>query len=62
MPPLNDGGWYIIASFFLLVSRDDLVAADLPAARRQHKMGKHIFWAFARRSGCSWCWACSGRS
>ncbi|HAL76040.1 MAG TPA: photosynthetic reaction center subunit M, partial [Rhodobacteraceae bacterium] len=20
MPPLNDGGWYIIASFFLLVS------------------------------------------
>jgi photosynthetic reaction center M subunit len=44
-PPLNDGGWYIIASFFLLVSvmmwwvRTYLLAA-------QHKMGKHIAWAF----------------
>ena len=45
MPPLNDGGWYIISSFFLLVSvmawwlRTYLLAA-------QHKMGKHIAWAF----------------
>jgi photosynthetic reaction center M subunit len=44
-PPLYDGGWYIIASFFLLVSvmswwaRTWFLAAD-------HKMGKHIFWAF----------------
>ncbi|QBF34169.1 photosynthetic reaction center subunit M [Thalassococcus sp. S3] len=45
MPPLNDGGWYIISSFFLLVSvmtwwlRSYLLAAE-------HKMGKHVFWAF----------------
>ncbi len=45
MPPLNDGGWYIISSFFLLVSvmswwlRTYLLA-------EQHKMGKHIAWAF----------------
>ena len=45
MPPLNDGGWYIIASFFLLVSvmtwwlRTYLLAAE-------HKMGKHVAWAF----------------
>ena len=45
MPPLYDGGWYIISSFFLLVSvmswwlRTYLLAA-------QHKMGKHIAWAF----------------
>ena len=45
MPPLNEGGWYIIASFFLLVSvmtwwlRSYLLA-------QQHKMGKHVAWAF----------------
>jgi photosynthetic reaction center M subunit len=44
-PPLNDGGWYIISSFFLLVSvmswwlRTYLLAV-------QHQMGKHIAWAF----------------
>ncbi len=46
MPPLNDGGWYIIASFFLLVSvMTWLLRAYLLAAN--HKMGKHVFWAFA---------------
>ncbi len=46
IPPLQDGGWYIIASFFLLVSvmtwltRTYLLAAE-------HKMGKHVFWGFA---------------
>jgi len=45
MPPLDEGGWYIIASFFLLVSvmtwwlRTYLLA-------EQHKMGKHVAWAF----------------
>ena len=45
MPPLNEGGWYIISSFFLLVSvmswwlRSYLLA-------QQHKMGKHVAWAF----------------
>ena len=46
MPPLDDGGWYIIASFFLLISviswwiRTYLRAAELG-------MGKHICWGFA---------------
>jgi photosynthetic reaction center M subunit len=46
IPPLQDGGWYIIASFLLLVSvmtwwlRTYMLAAD-------HKMGKHVAWAFA---------------
>ena len=45
MPPLNDGGWYIIASFFLLISvmswwvRTYLRAEALG-------MGKHVCWAF----------------
>ncbi|MCC6007167.1 MAG: photosynthetic reaction center subunit M [Rhodobacteraceae bacterium] len=45
MPPLNDGGWYMIASFFLLVSvmswwlRTYLLA-------EAHGMGKHVAWAF----------------
>lgn len=46
MPPLNDGGWYIIASFFLLVSvLSWWVRAYQLAA--MHKMGKHVAWAFA---------------
>src|SRR6056300_1505590 len=46
MPPLDQGGWYIISSLFLLVSvctwwlRSYLLA-------QQHKMGKHVAWAFA---------------
>ncbi len=46
IPPLQEGGWYIIASFLLLVSvmtwwlRTYLLA-------EQHKMGKHVAWAFA---------------
>jgi len=45
MPPLNDGGWYIIASFFLLVS---VMAWWLRAWQlaAEQKMGKHVFWAF----------------
>ena len=45
-PPLNDGGWFLIASFFLLVSviswwiRTYLRAEELG-------MGKHVSWAFA---------------
>ena len=45
MPPLHDGGWYMIASMFLLVSvmcwwlRAYLLAMH-------HGMGKHVAWAF----------------
>lgn len=46
MAPLNEGGWFLIASFFLLVSviswwiRTYLRAEELG-------MGKHVAWAFA---------------
>ncbi len=46
MPPLNEGGWWVIASFFLLISvlswwvRSYLRAEELG-------MGKHVCWAFA---------------
>ncbi|WP_371038766.1 MULTISPECIES: photosynthetic reaction center subunit M [unclassified Rhodosalinus] len=45
MPPLNDGGWFMIASFFLLVS---VLAWWLRSYQlaQEHKMGKHVFWAF----------------
>lgn len=46
MPPLNDGGWYIIASFFLLVSVMTWWVRSYQLAQ-QHKMGKHVAWAFA---------------
>ncbi|MCX7646317.1 MAG: photosynthetic reaction center subunit M [Rhodobacteraceae bacterium] len=45
MPPLNDGGWYIIASFFLLVSVMSWWVRSYELAR-MHRMGKHIAWAF----------------
>ena len=46
MPPLNDGGWYIISSFFLLVSVSCWWLRTYSLAK-QHKMGKHVAWAFA---------------
>jgi photosynthetic reaction center M subunit len=45
MPPLNDGGWYMIASFFLLVSVMSWWVRSYELAR-MHRMGKHIAWAF----------------
>ncbi len=45
MPPLQDGGWYMIASFFLLVSVMAWWLRSYQLAM-EHKMGKHIFWAF----------------
>ncbi len=58
MPPLNDGGWYIIASFFLLVSvMTWLLRAYLLA--EQHRWGNISSGALRLRSGCSSCWACS---
>ncbi|MEM6890100.1 MAG: photosynthetic reaction center subunit M [Pseudomonadota bacterium] len=45
MPPLNEGGMWLIASFFLLVSVLSWWARSYELAR-QMKMGKHVFWAF----------------
>ncbi|QPH54196.1 photosynthetic reaction center subunit M [Pontivivens ytuae] len=46
MPPLRDGGWYIIASFFLLISVMAWWVRSYSLAAKQ-KMGKHVAWAFA---------------
>ncbi|WP_412507205.1 photosynthetic reaction center subunit M [Roseovarius sp. SYSU LYC5161] len=46
IPPLNDGGWYIIPSFFLLVSVCAWWLRTYQLAQ-QHRMGKHVARAFA---------------
>ncbi|MEO1611582.1 MAG: photosynthetic reaction center subunit M [Pseudomonadota bacterium] len=45
IPPLHDGGWYMIASLFLLVSVMTWWARAWLLAKH-HRMGKHVFWAF----------------
>ncbi|MCL5778594.1 photosynthetic reaction center subunit M [Limibaculum sp. FT325] len=46
MPPLNEGGWYMISSLFLLIS---VIAWWMRTYERAHAlgMGKHVCWAFA---------------
>jgi len=46
MPPMNEGGYYLIASFFLLIS---VLTWWLRTYRRAEDlgMGKHVAWAFA---------------
>ncbi|MFY0693089.1 MAG: photosynthetic reaction center subunit M [Paracoccaceae bacterium] len=46
IPPLFDGGLYILASFFLLISVCSWWVRTYMLAE-QHKMGKHVAWAFA---------------
>jgi len=46
MPPINDGGWFIIAGFFLLASVM-LWWARMYTRARELGMGTHIAWAFA---------------
>jgi photosynthetic reaction center M subunit len=45
-PPLNDGGWFLIAGFFLLVS---VMTWWIRSYRRAQAlgMGYHVCWAFA---------------
>jgi photosynthetic reaction center M subunit len=45
IPPLNDGGWYIISSVFLLASVL-LWWARIYVRARALGLGTHIFWAF----------------
>lgn len=46
VPPLNEGGWYIIASAFLLASVL-LWWARMYTRARQLELGTHVAWAFA---------------
>ncbi|MEM1162309.1 MAG: photosynthetic reaction center subunit M [Pseudomonadota bacterium] len=45
MPPMREGGMWLIASFFLLISVLSWWARSWVLAS-QMKMGKHVFWAF----------------
>lgn len=45
-PPLSEGGWYLIASFFLLASVL-LWWARVYTRAIAHGMGSHVAWAFA---------------
>ncbi len=44
-PPLNDGGWFLIAGFFFAVALCAWWVRTYELAR-QHKMGKHVAWAY----------------
>ncbi len=46
VPPLNEGGWWLIASFFLLVSVCSWWCRSYVRARALG-MGYHVCWAFA---------------
>lgn len=46
MPPLNDGGWWLIAGFFLTASIL-LWWVRVYRRARQLEMGTHVAWAFA---------------
>ena len=48
IPPMAEGGYFLIASFFLLISVMTWWARSYILAQ-QLKMGKHVFWAF----GCA---------
>jgi photosynthetic reaction center M subunit len=60
IPPLNDGGWYIISSVFLLASVL-LWWARIYVRARRLVSAPTFSGPSALRSGCSWCSACSGR-
>jgi len=55
-PPLKEGGLWLIASFFLLVSVMTWWARSYVLAE-QMKMGKHVFWAFG---AAIWLFLCLG--
>jgi photosynthetic reaction center M subunit len=46
IPPMREGGWWLMAGFFLTLSHPALVGAHLRRAR-QLGMGTHVAWAFA---------------
>jgi photosynthetic reaction center M subunit len=46
LPPLKDGGWYLMAGFFLTLSILLWWVRTYRLARK-HKMGTHVAWAFA---------------
>jgi photosynthetic reaction center M subunit len=56
IPPLNDGGWYFMAGFFLTVSIL-LWWYRMYKRARQLGMGTHVAWAFA---AAIWLYLCLG--
>ena len=60
IPPLNEGGWWLMAGFFLTTS---ILLWWVRVYRRARAlgMGTHVAWAFASAIWLTWCWASSGR-
>jgi hypothetical protein len=61
IPPLNDGGWWLMAGFFLTAS---ILLWWLRTYKRAKALGMGSIWPgpSPRRSGCTWCSASSARS
>ena len=62
IPPLNQGGWWLLAGFCLTTS---ILLWWVRMYRRARAlgMGTHVAWAFAGpRSGFTWCWDSSSSS
>jgi photosynthetic reaction center M subunit len=60
LPPLNEGGWWLMAGGLLTVS---ILLWWLRTYTRARALGWARTWPgpSPRRSGCSWCWASSAR-
>jgi photosynthetic reaction center M subunit len=58
IPPLNEGGWWLMAGFFLTAS---IMLWWLRTYKRAKAlgMGTHVAWAFAAAIFCTWCSASS---
>ena len=61
LPPLNQGGWWLMAGGFLTVSILLWWAAHVHAGRGRWAWARTWPGPLRRRSGCSWCWASSAR-
>jgi photosynthetic reaction center M subunit len=62
MPPLNEGGWWLMAGFFLTASILLCGGLRTYAAAQALGMGTHVAWAFAAGDlALSWCSASSAR-
>jgi photosynthetic reaction center M subunit len=60
IPPLNEGGWWLMAGFFLTAS---ILLWWVRTYKRAKALGMGSTWPgpSPRRSGCTWCSASSAR-
>ena len=61
IPPLAQGGWWLMAGFFLTTSILLWWVRMYRRAQRARAWARMSPGRSPRRSGCIWCWASSGR-